>query len=81
MLILNTHAKLDKDASYEKSVKFKDMMERLDYLYGADRMMSFNKFDIHLLSADEMRQSMEENGGFREDMFSNTMEIADKVED
>ena len=81
MLILNTHAKLDKDASYEKSVKFKDMMERLDYLYGADRMMSFNKFDIHLLSADEMRQSMEENGGFREDMFSNTMSIADKVED
>jgi DNA polymerase-3 subunit alpha len=57
------------------------MMERLDYLYGHDRMMSFNKFDIHLLSGDEMRQAMEENGGFREDMFANSLEIADKVEE
>jgi len=81
MLILNTHAKLDKEVSYEKSKKFDNMMERLDYLYGRDRMMSFNKFDIHLLSSDEMKQAMEENGGFREDMFSNTLEIADKVEE
>jgi len=81
MLILNTHAKLEKDVSYDKSKKFEDMMERLDYLYGKDRMMSFNKFDIHLLSADEMKESMEKNGGFREDMFVNTMEIFDKVEE
>jgi DNA polymerase-3 subunit alpha len=81
MLILNTHAKLEKDVSYDKSVKHKDMMERLDYLYGRDRMMSFNKFDIHLLSSDEMRKSMEENGGFRNDMFTHTMEVAEKVED
>jgi DNA polymerase-3 subunit alpha len=44
-------------------------------------MMSFNKFDIHLLSADEMRESMNNNGGFREDMFVNTLEVADKVEE
>ena len=81
MLILNTHAKLDKEATYEKSKKFDNMMERLDYLYGHDRMMSFNKFDIHLLSPDEMRESMEKNGGFREDMFANTLEIAEKVEE
>ena len=81
MLILNTHAKLEKEITYEKSKKFDSMMERLDYLYGKDRMMSFNKFDIHLLSADEMRESMEKNGGFREDMFTNTLEVSDKVED
>ena len=81
MLILNTHSKLSKDSTYEKSKMFEDTMERLDYLYGADRMMSFNKFDIHLLSPDEMRTSMENHGGFREDMFTNTMEVADKVED
>ena len=81
MLILNTHAKLKKDVSYEKSKKFDNMMDRLDYLYGEDRMMSFNKFDIHLLSPDEMREAMEGNGGFREDMFANTLEIADKVEE
>jgi DNA polymerase-3 subunit alpha len=81
MLILNTHAKLEKDISFDKSVKHTDMMERLDYLYGKDRMMSFNKFDIHLLSADEMRIAMEENGGFRDDMFVNTMEVSNKIEE
>jgi DNA polymerase-3 subunit alpha len=81
MLILNTHAKLEKEASYDKSKKFDSMMDRLDYLYGKDRMMSFNKFDIHLLSADEMQESMNANGGFRQDMFDNTMEIFEKVED
>jgi DNA polymerase-3 subunit alpha len=81
MLINNTHAKLQKDVNYDKSRKHDDMMDRLNYLYGEDRMMSFNKFDIHLLSADEMRESMEANGGFREDMFANSLEIADKVEE
>ena len=81
MLINNTHAKLQKDVAYDKSKKYEDMMERLDYLYGHDRMMSFNKFDIHLLSGDEMKEAMHENGGFREDMFANTLEIADKVEE
>ena len=81
MLINNTHAKLEKDISYDKSRKIEDPMSRLDYLYGHDRMMSFNKFDIHLLSAQEMQDAMEENGGFREDMFTNTLEIADKVEE
>lgn len=81
MLILNTHAKLEKDAQFEKSKKIDDMMDRLDYLYGKDRMMSFNKFDIHLLSADEMREAMSSNSEFREDFFTNTLEIADKVEE
>lgn len=81
MLILNTHCKVIKDSTYEKSKKFDNMMERLDYLYGADRMMSFNSFDIHLLSPDEMRVSMEKHGGFRDDMFTNTLEVADKIED
>jgi len=81
MLILNTHAKLEKDVKYDKSKKYKDMMDRLDYLYGKDRMMSFNRFDIHLLSYDEMKSAMTKELKFREDMFANTFEIADKVED
>ena len=81
MLILNTHAKLEKDVKYDKSKKYTDMMERLDYLYGKDRMMSFNRFDIHLLSYDEMKSAMTKELKFREDMFVNTLEIADKVED
>jgi DNA polymerase-3 subunit alpha len=81
MLILNTHAKLQKDASYEKSLKHKDMMDRLDYLYGKDRQMSFRSFDIHLLSYDEMRNAMLNQGIKRDDMYQNTLEIANKVED
>jgi DNA polymerase III subunit alpha len=81
MLLLNTHAKLQKDVTYDKSKKHDSFMDRLDYLYGADRMMSFNKFDIHLLSYEEMKAAMLKQGIDREEMFTSTMEIADKVED
>ena len=81
MLILNTHAKLEKDATYEKSKKKESFMDRLDYLYGANRMMSFNKFDIHLLSYEEMKDAMLKQGIDREDMFTSTIEIANKVQD
>lgn len=79
MLINNTHAKFEKDVSYDKSRKIDDPMKRLDYLYGSDRMMSFNKFDIHLLSGEEMNAAMGEFS--RSDMFANTIEVAEKVEE
>ena len=53
MLILNTHAKAEK-----KQSTVKDPIERLNDIYGADRQMSFNKFDIHMLSADELVAGM-----------------------
>jgi DNA polymerase-3 subunit alpha len=81
MLLLNTHAKLQKDVTYEKSKKQKDMMDRLDYLYGADRQMSFRSFDIHLLSRDEMQEAMAKHGITDEQMFESTLEIANKVEE
>jgi DNA polymerase-3 subunit alpha len=56
-------------------------MDRLDYLYGADRQMSFNKFDIHLLSYEEMKAAMEKQGIDREDIYQHSLEIANKVED
>jgi DNA polymerase-3 subunit alpha len=80
-LLMNSHAKVQKDTTYEKSKKQDGMMKRLDYLYGEDRQMSFNKFDIHLLSYDEMKIAMESQGIVREDMYINSMTIADKVED
>jgi DNA polymerase-3 subunit alpha len=81
-LILNTYSnKIEKDATYEKSLKHDNLMDRLDYLYGADRQMSFNKFDIHLLSDEEMHTAMKAQGIDREDMYEHTREIADKVED
>jgi DNA polymerase-3 subunit alpha len=81
MLILNTHAKLQKDVTYEKSKKHKDMIDRLNYLYGADRQMSFQSFDIHLLSYQEMKDAMAKHGIDNEEMFESTLEICNKVED
>ena len=80
-LLLNTHVKIDKEHTFEKSKKQPDMMKRLDYLYGEDRQITFNKFDIHLLSYEEMKQAMETQGIDRPDIYSNTLKIADKVTD
>jgi DNA polymerase-3 subunit alpha len=81
-LILNSYSnKTEKDVSYEKSKKYDNLMDRLDYLYGADRQMTFNKFDIHLLSDEEMRNAMKAQGIDREDMYEATLEIVNKVED
>ena len=80
-LLLNTHAKIDKESSYEKSKKKKDMMERLDYLYGADRNITFNKFNIHLMSYEEIKTDMQKQGIDREDIYSNTLLLAETIEE
>jgi DNA polymerase-3 subunit alpha len=81
-LILNTYSnKTQKDVTYEKSLKYDNLMDRLDYLYGADRQMSFRNFEIHLLSDEEMHNAMKTQGIDREDMYESTREITNKVED
>jgi DNA polymerase-3 subunit alpha len=81
-LILNSYSnKTEKDVTYEKSKKYENLMDRLDYLYGADRQMSFNKFEIHLLSDEEMHNAMKAQGIDREDMYEATIEIMNKIED
>ena len=80
-LILNSYAnKVEKDATYEKSLKYDNLMDKLDYLYG-ERQITFSKYDIHLLSDDEMHRDMRAQGIDREDMYLSTKEIADKIED
>ena len=81
MLILTTHAKVDKNATFDKSSKIEDPMKRLDYLYGEDRMMSFRSFDIHLLSYEEIKSAMQQQGIKREDIYENTLDVANKVEE
>jgi len=80
-LLMNTHGKFVKDATYEKSKKKANMMERLDYLYGEDRQITFNKFDIHLLSYEEIKAAMESQGIDRPDIYSNTLLLAETVGD
>jgi DNA polymerase-3 subunit alpha len=81
-LILNSYSnKTEKDVTYEKSCKHDNLMDRLDYLYGADRQMSFKDFEIHLLSYEEMKAAMGKQGIDREDMYQATLDIVDKIED
>ena len=81
-LILNSYSnKTEKDVTYEESTEYDNLMDRLDYLYGADRQMSFNKFDIHLLSDEEMHKAMDAQDITRQDMYDYTNEIVDKIED
>ena len=79
-LILNTYSnKIQKDATYEKSKKYDNLKDRLNYLYG-ERDISFDNFDIHLLSDEEMRAQMGAQGIDREDIYAHSNEIAEKVE-
>ncbi len=80
-LILNTYSnKIQKDSTYEKSKKHENLKDRLNYLYG-ERDITFDNFDIHLLSYDEIKSAMESQGIDRDDIYSNTFDVADKVED
>jgi DNA polymerase III subunit alpha len=79
-LILNTYSnKIQKDATFEKSKKFENLKDRLNYLYG-ERDISFDNFDIHLLSDEEIRAAMVSQGIDREDIYDHTNEIANKVD-
>ena len=80
-LLMNTHAKVAKDISYDKAKKSPSMMERLDALYGKDREMTFKDFKIHLLSYEEIKLAMEAQGIDRADMYSNTLLLAESVSD
>ena len=81
-LILNSYSnKTEKDVTYNGTKKYDNLMDKLDYLYGEDRQMSFNKFDIHLLSDEEMHDAMKAQGIDREDMYEATIEIINKIED
>ena len=80
LLILGTHPNPQSDFNFEESLKRKDMMERLDYIYG-ERKMSFAQLRIGLESRMDVRARLERQGIVREDIFENTLEAAGKVED
>jgi DNA polymerase-3 subunit alpha len=80
-LVLNTYSnKVQKDSTYEKSTKFDNLVDRLQYLYG-DRDISFSEYDIHLLSDEEMHNAMKSQGIDREDMYEHSREIANKIQE
>ena len=78
MLILGTHPNIRKEAKFDDSRKIKDLIERLDYLYG-DRFMSFKDLEIYLMGYKDIRQMMIDQGIDRDDLYENSLEISDKI--
>lgn len=78
MLILGTHPKIQKDSTFDGTKKIKDVMEKLDYLYG-ERQMSFKDLDIWLMDFADVKTRMEAQGIYRDDIYANSVEISEKI--
>jgi len=80
MLILSTSPKSDKEADFEMSRQMKDMLDRFNYLY-PDRKISFVDYNLFIQTRSEIEEDFKKSGINRTDIFDNTMEIAEKIEE
>jgi DNA polymerase-3 subunit alpha len=80
LLILSTSPKVDKDSDFDMSRNMKDMLDRFNYLY-PDRRISFQDMNLFIQSRSEIESDFNKAGISRTDIYENTMEIADKIED
>lgn len=78
-LILSTHPKMNKETNLKEASK-KELMERLDYLY-PDRKMTFKNIDLYIGGYELRKKELLSMGLGREDVFENTLEIADRIEE
>jgi DNA polymerase-3 subunit alpha len=80
MLILSTSPKMDKDADFEMSRNIKDINDRLNYLY-PDRKISFQDYNLFIQTRKEIESDFKKSNINRTDIFENTIEISNKVEE
>jgi len=80
MLILSTSPKADKEADFEMSRQMKDMLDRFNYLY-PDRKISFVDYNLFIQTRAEIEADFNKAGINRTDIYTNTMEIASKIEE
>ena len=80
MLILSTSPKADKEADFEMSRQMKDMLDRFNYLY-PDRKISFVDYNLFIQTRAEIEADFKKAGIDRTDIYTNTMEIASKIEE
>lgn len=79
MLILSTSPKPNFKADIEKS-QMMDFYERFNYLY-PDRRMTFEGLELYLRDYVDEKNLFKAQGIDREDIFKNTIEIMDRVEE
>jgi len=80
LLILSTSPKADKDTDFDMSRNIKDMLDRFNYLY-PDRRISFQDYNLFIQSRSEIEADFNKAGINRTDIYENTIEIANKVEE
>ena len=80
LLILSTSPKADKEMDFDMSRNMKNMLDRFNYLY-PDRRISFQNYNLFIQSREEIEADFKKALINRTDIFDNTMEIANKVED
>ena len=80
LLILSTKPNMNKEASYDSAKKIGDIYERLNHLW-PDRPISFQDIDLFIQSRAEASEWYEREGITRKDIYENTLEIADKIQD
>ena len=80
LLILSTKPDMNKDADYESAKRYRDIFERLNYLY-PDRPISFQDIDVFIQNRGDVKAWYDRAGIERTDIYENTLEIADKIGD
>ena len=78
-LILSTHPKMNKEADLKEASKM-ELLDRLNYLY-PDRTMTFQHINLYIGGYDLRKQECVAMNIEREDIFTNTTEIADRIQD
>ncbi len=80
MLVIATSPKRIPGASIDQ-VKNASIMEKFNHLYGKDRQMSFEDLSVYMAGREFREKQLANQGIFRDDLFENTLEIADQIEE
>ena len=79
LLILSTKPTQNKDADYTSGRLRSNIIDRFDHLY-PNRPISFADINVYIQSYSEIKMDFEKAGVTREDIYSSSVEIANKVE-
>jgi DNA polymerase-3 subunit alpha len=78
MLILSTSPKKVSGVDYRSVENIKNIFDKFREIY-PDRPISFEEIDVYLMNRQEAEEGFEKQGIVREDIFDNTVDIADGV--
>lgn len=78
MLILSTSPKRAAGKDYASTSHIKNVFDRFRELY-PDRPISFEDIDVYLMNRAEIEESFSQQGITREDIYENTLAVADEV--